>query len=80
VDDGLIAWRRRQQLIFFGYSEAEILRLGNLSKLTDERMNQLIHSNNLEAVEKTGQEPNKTAHDIPLRGTGLIDRHVVCKP
>jgi len=48
-----MAWRRRQQLIFFGYSEAEILRLGNLSKLTDERMNELIHSNNLETVEKT---------------------------
>jgi hypothetical protein len=54
-----MAWRRRQQLIFFGYSEAEILRLGNLSKLTHERMNELIHSNNLEAVEKTGEKPNK---------------------
>ena len=59
VDDGLIAWRRRQQLIFFGYSEAEILRLGNLSKLTDQRMNELIHSNKLEAVEKSGEERNK---------------------
>jgi len=57
--DRMMAWRRRQQLIFFGYSEAEILRLGNLSKLTDERMKELIHSNNLEAVEKSGEERNK---------------------
>jgi hypothetical protein len=62
-----MAWRRRQHLIFLGYPEAEILRLGDLSKLTNERMNELIHSNNVEAMEKTGKEPKKTAPDTVLR-------------
>jgi hypothetical protein len=62
-----MAWRRRQHLIFLGYSEAEILRVGDLAKLTNERMNELIHSNNVEAMEKTGKEPNKTAPDTVLR-------------
>jgi len=75
-----MAWRRRQHLIFFGYSEAEITRLGDLGKLTNERMNELIHSNKLEATEKTGDEPNKTAPDIPIFGPGVIDRHLVRKP
>lgn len=56
VYDGLMAWRRRQRLIFFGYSDAEILRLGDLTKLTNERMKELIDSNSLEAMEKHGEE------------------------
>lgn len=48
----LLAWRRRQHLIFVGYSEAEILLLGDLAKLTNERMNELTHSNNLETTKK----------------------------
>jgi hypothetical protein len=67
VYDGLMAWRRRQHLIFLGYSEAEILRVGDLARLTNERMNELIHSNNVEAMEKTGEEPKKTAPDTVLR-------------
>ena len=55
-----MTWRRRQQLIFFGYSEAEILQLGDLGKLTNERMNELIYSKSLEGTENTGQELNKT--------------------
>ena len=43
-NDELIRWRRRLQLIFFGYSEAEILRFGDLAKFTDERINELIRS------------------------------------
>jgi len=46
----LLAWRRRQHLIFVGYSEVEILRLGNLAKLTSERMNELMHSKLLHLV------------------------------
>jgi hypothetical protein len=46
----LLAWRRRQHLIFVGYSEAEILRLGDLAKLTSERMNELMHSKLLPVV------------------------------
>jgi hypothetical protein len=45
-----VAWRRRQHLIFAGYSESEIIQLGDLSKLTNERMNELMHSNNLETT------------------------------
>jgi hypothetical protein len=74
-----MAWRRRQHLIFFGYSEAEIFRLGDLGKLTNERMNELIRSNKLETMEKTDEEPNETGHDIPERGPGLIDRKVARK-
>jgi hypothetical protein len=43
----LVAWRRRLHLAFFGYSEAEIMRLGDLSKITNERMNELIRSTNI---------------------------------
>jgi NAD-specific glutamate dehydrogenase len=57
----LMKWRRRQHLIFFGYSDAEIARLGDLGKLTDERMNELIHSDKLETTEKTCNEPIMTA-------------------
>ena len=46
----LLAWRRRQHLIFVGYSEAEILRLGDLAKLTSERMNELMYSKLLSVV------------------------------
>jgi len=53
----LMRWSRRQQLIFFGHSEAEILRLGDLAKLTDERMNELIHSVGLDGL-------GVTAHGI----------------
>ena len=58
----LSAWRRRQHLIFVGYSEAEILQLGDLAKLTNERMNSLMHSDNHETTEKT---------DGGLTGTSL---------
>jgi hypothetical protein len=68
-----MAWRRRQHLIFLGYSEAEILRLGDLGKLTNERMNQLIRSKNLPTIEKTGEERNMEAADLPVLGPGLID-------
>jgi hypothetical protein len=61
----LLAWRCRQYLIFVGYSEAEILRLGDLAKLTHERTNELMHSNNLETTKETGEELNKTAPHIP---------------
>jgi len=76
ADNGrqLIAWRRRLHLIFCGYSEAEISQLGDLTKITNERMNELIHSNKLESTEKVGEESNKTAPDVPV---GLIDGHVV---
>jgi hypothetical protein len=57
----MLAWRRRQHLIFVGYSEGEILRVGDLAKLTNERMNGLIHSNNLETTKKTGEELNNIA-------------------
>jgi len=43
----LTAWRRRLRLIFFGYSGTEISRLGDLSKLTNERMNELFDSRSL---------------------------------
>jgi len=58
ADNGrqLIAWRRRLHLIFCGYSEAEISQLGDLTKITNERMNELIHSNKLESTEKVGEE------------------------
>ena len=46
----LLAWRRRQHLIFVGFSEAEILRLGDLAKLTSERMTELIYSKLLPVV------------------------------
>ena len=45
-----LAWRRRQHLIFVGFSEAEVLRLGDLAKLTSERMNELVYSKSLPAV------------------------------
>jgi hypothetical protein len=80
VYDELIAWRRRQHLIFVGYSEAEIIWLGDLGGLTYERMNELIHSNKLEATEKADDERNKTAPDMPVLGPSLIDRHAVRKP
>ena len=75
-----MAWRRRQHLIFFGYSDAEIIRLGDLTKLSNEQMNELIHSNNLETTEKTIDEQNNTTLGIPIFGPGHIDRHVVHKP
>jgi len=59
------AWRRRLQLIFFGYSDAEITRLGDLSKLTNEHMNEIIHSRSLK-FEKTGDKPNKTPPGMPV--------------
>jgi len=64
----LTAWRRRLQLIFFGYSDAEITRLGDLSKLTNERMNELFDSRSLkfETTEKTSDEPNKTRLDMAV--------------
>ena len=60
----MLAWRRRQHLIFVGYSEAEILQLGDLAKLTNERMHELMHSKNLETTKETGEELNKTAPHI----------------
>jgi len=46
----MIAWRRRQRLIFAGYSEAEIIFLGDLTKLTNKRMNELMHCNKLQTL------------------------------
>jgi len=57
----MIAWRRRQHLIFAGYSEAEILLLGDLTKLTDERMNELMHCNRLEAMLRVSEELDESS-------------------
>jgi len=55
VQSELLAWRRRQHLIFAGYSDAEIIQLGDLAKLTNERMNELLQANNLETIEILGE-------------------------
>ena len=75
----MIAWRRSQHLIFAGYSENEILRLGDLAKLTNERMTELMHSNQLEVMEKTGEEPNKKILHIPTFSDSPIDKPVVVR-
>jgi hypothetical protein len=65
----LIAWRRSQQLIFAGYSEAEILQLGDLAKLTSEHMDELMQSHDLEAIMETKKfvlNTNK-GDDVTLR-------------
>lgn len=56
----MIAWRRRQHLIFAGYSEAEILLLDDLTKLTNERMNELMHCNKLQAMLRASEELDKS--------------------
>ena len=73
----LTAWRRRQHLIFLGYSEAEIARLGDLTKITNEHMNELVQSSNLESKLKAGQRPEKTAPDKPVLSLGIIDGHII---
>jgi len=70
-----MTWRRRLQLIFFGYSEAEIAQLGDLDKLTNEQMDELIHSRNLETTEKKSEELFTKGTDITV-----FDGHVVRKP
>ena len=75
-----MAWRRRQHLIFFGYSDAEIVQLGDLAKLSNEQMNELIHSDNLETTEKTSDEQNNTKPGIPVLEPGHKYRGVVHKP
>jgi len=70
-----MTWRRRLQLIFFGYSETEIAQLGDLDKLTNEQMNELIHSRNLETTEKKSEELFTKGTDITV-----FDVHVVRKP
>ena len=69
----MIAWRRRQCLIFFGYSEAEVARLGDLSELTEEQMSELIRSKNFDDLEKVGDEPKMTANLMTER-SGAISR------
>ena len=69
--DELIAWRRRQCLIFFGYSEAEVARLGDLSELTDERMNELIRLKNLDDAEKVNDEPKTVANLMTERSRAM---------
>ena len=71
----MMTWRRRLQLIFFGYSEAEIAQLGDLDKLTNEQMDELIHSRNLETTEKKSEELFTKGTDITV-----LDVHVVRKP
>jgi len=73
----LLTWRRRQHLIFAGYSEAETLRLGDLAILTSERMMELMHSNNVETTKKTGEELNKTTPNIPAFSDNPVDVPVV---
>jgi len=73
----LLTWRRRQHLIFVGYSETETLRLGDLAKLTSERMLELMHSNNVETTKKTGEELNKTTPNIPAFSDNPVDMPVV---
>ena len=73
----MIAWRRSQHLIFAGYSEAEILQFGNLAKLTDARMSELMHSNNPEAIKRISEQLNKKAPHIPAFSDNLVDKHVL---
>jgi len=79
VYSALISWRRRQHLTFAGYSEAEILRLGDLGKFTNEQMSELMHSNKPEAIEKTGGELNKKAPQIPRFSDNLDEKHVLMR-
>ena len=72
----LIAWRCKRQLIFFGYSETEINRLGDLTEITKEQMNELIRSKNLQPAEDTGEETNKTARNVPVIGPSRITTRV----
>jgi hypothetical protein len=64
----LMAWKRRRQLIFFGYSESEILRLGDLGKLSNTQMNELTQARapDLETLEKGGHELGKSALRAPV--------------
>ena len=73
----MIAYRRRQHLIFAGYSDAEILQLGDLAKLTDGRVSELMNANKLEGIEKAGEETNKKLPHLTALPDDLINKHVV---
>ena len=73
----MIAYRRRQHLIFAGYSEAEILQLGDLAKLTDGRLSELMNANKLEGIDEAGEEISKKLPDVAALPNDLINKHVV---
>jgi hypothetical protein len=77
VHSGLIAYRRRQHLIFAGYSEAEILQLGDLAKLTNGRVSELMTANKLEGNDKAGEEINKKIPHVTEFPDDLAHKHVV---
>jgi hypothetical protein len=48
-------------------------------KLTNERMSELMHSNQLEVMEKTSEELNKKILHIPTFSDSPIDKPVVVR-
>lgn len=49
----------KHHLMMAGYSAADILGLGDLSRLTRDRMRELIHTKSLEAMKETGKALDK---------------------
>jgi len=46
----MIGWRLRRRLIFLGYSEDEILQLGDLDQINTEHLNKVNFSENGENI------------------------------
>jgi len=53
----MIGWRLRRRLIFLGYSEDEILQLGDLDQINTEHMNKVNFSENREIISKAKPSP-----------------------
>jgi len=50
-----LAALNKHHLMMAGYSAADILGLGDLGELTKDRMHELIHTKNLEAMKETAE-------------------------